>query len=421
MRYYFLIAVIVLCAAGCGPAAEDSYSAWPADGSYFPYAYTPESDLEDYELVRFETETWDPEENLDIALLYLKKARYHKPSAPLESLEHFALMRGKIPALSEGLRLAFVGDLLWVGQNWASFALPAAHLLDSDLRVGNLETPTSPEHTTDRDQMGWYQFNSPVEMLDGLPLDVLQLNNNHIMDFDNEGLEATLIEVEKRGFVQTGIDEHALVEVAGHDLALLSYTWGINRRDLEPGHELFIVPFGHIGEQIDLKPLKEDVAAARRAADSVVVLLHWGFEYEYYPDPHFMVIAREIIAAGADLVVGQGPHTLQPPEICHVNRPEHIPGVGTCSLRTPDGRPRTAAGLYSLGNFSTFQDTMPLRSGMVATASLDPDVTGLGWEPTIMLYEPEHRIEPLADNTSDPAIAAEGERLDNLLGTIWKR
>ena len=71
------ILAVLLCLAGCDP-----YAAWPDDGSYFPYEYTPESDLEAYEEVRFETETWDPVDDLDMAGLYLLKSVNHRPGAP---------------------------------------------------------------------------------------------------------------------------------------------------------------------------------------------------------------------------------------------------------------------------------------------------------------------------------------------------
>jgi poly-gamma-glutamate synthesis protein (capsule biosynthesis protein) len=163
------------------------------------------------------------------------------------------------------------------------------------------------------------------------------------------------------------------------------------------------------------------VAEARaEGTDSVVVLVHWGFEYEYYPDPHFMVLARRIVAAGADLVVGSGPHVAQPAEICHVNRPEEVPGIGTCSLRTADGQPRTAAVLYSLGNFGTIMATVPCQVGLVATVSLDPDVTGLGWSAVATVEDPPW-VRPLDDLLDDPELAAEWARLDGHLGSDWRR
>ena len=403
--------------------ACDPYGTWPDEGSTFPWVYSPEQDLEPYEEVRWETETWDPYEDPETTGLYLRKALEHRPGAPDESLEHFEAMRPKIPGLGAGTTLSLVGDVMWVGGNWSGYATGAASLLDGALRVGNLETPTSVDHSTVQGDLGTYAFNAPPEMLDGLPLDLLQLNNNHSIDAGDEGLDNTIAEVEVRGLEHTGVDRHAFVDIDGLRVAFLSYTWGLNQRDASSSHELFIVPFGHLDEDIDLDGLAADIALARAdGADSVVVMAHWGFEYEYFPDPHFMVLGRRMVAAGADLVVGQGPHVVQPPEICEVNRPEITPGVGACSVRDDAGEPRTAAILYSLGNFGTDMHTEPCQVGLVATVSLDPDVTGLGWAAQATI-QGENGPEILTLDTllDDEDLAEEAARLEEHLGGGWKR
>jgi hypothetical protein len=95
-----------------------------------------------------------------------------------------------------------------------------------------------------------------------------------------------------------------------------------------------------------------------------------------------MVQARALIAAGADLLVGSGPHVVQPPELCEVNGSAEA-GVGSCAVED-DGEPRTAAVLYSLGNAATTMGTLPCQVGLLATVSLgDAGVTGLGWDPLV--------------------------------------
>ncbi len=421
---------MLLLLAACAPdgaSSEVTYEDWPEPTEVFPWVYTPQADLEPYEEVRWETETWDPATDPEEVGLYLRKAFEHRTSAPVESLAHFRTMRGAMrdtwPAVSTGVSLSFVGDVMWMGQNWSTFALPASGLLDGDLRVGNLETPTSPDHATEPSTLGLYRYNAPPELLDGLPLDVLQLTNNHSLDVEDAGLEATLAEVEARRLLATGVDTHVITDVEGRRIAFLAYSWGVNRRDITSTHDLHVVPFGHLDAEPDLTALGEDIAAAKADdADSVVVMVHWGFEYEYYPDPHFLQIGRRIVALGADLIVGQGPHVAQPPEVCSVNDPAVVPGIGTCSLRTEDGVPRTAAILYSLGNFGTTMPTLPCQAGIVATVTLDPDVTGLGWQAAVTLDEGAGlEIHPLADVLDDADRAAEAARLDEHLGVGWKR
>lgn len=420
MRAWLLLSALL--------AACDPYADWPDPHDLFPYVYTPESGLEPFETVRWETETWDPLVDQEEAGLYLKKLLTHKRGAPDEVLEHFRQMKEQVPAVGRGARLSLVGDVMWVGGNWNRFATPSAALLDGDLRVGNLETPVSPDHPTSSMALGIYAFNAPVEMLQTLPLDLLQLNNNHSLDADDLGLENTLAQVQKAGYRRVGVDAQSDETVAGLRVALLSYTWGVNDgRRSKKGHELHVVPFGHLGQPIDLGMIERQVGEARDGgAEAVVVLLHWGFEFEYYPDPHFMVLARRIIAAGADLIVGQGPHVVQPVEICHVNRPEHVPGVGTCSLRTDDGRARTAAVLYSLGDFGTTLPSLQHKVGLVATASLDADgVGGLGWAAVASESLPDgagQSVKPLAGLAQgNEGYAEELERLEKHLGAGWRR
>lgn len=403
-------------AAGCG------YDRWPDPETVYPYVYTPEEDLEPWADVRWETETWDPATDLDRVAQYLLKAENHRPGAPEESLVHFEQMRAQIPPLGSGIRLSLVGDIMWVGSNWSAFSAPVAHLLDGDLRAGNLETPTSPAHPTGPGELGLYAFNAPTSMLDGLPFDLLQLNNNHSLDAGNEGLEATLDEVQQRGILPLGVDTQTSVRVGDLEVAFLGYTWGINVRDVSPARELFIVPFGHLDEPLDLDQTVEAIRSARDGADAVVVMLHWGFEYEYYPDPHFMQIARRLIAAGADVVVGSGPHVVQPPELCHVNRPPMRPGIGTCSVRAENSEERTAAILYSLGNFATRMPTLPAQVGIVATVSLDPDVSGLGWAAVASIDGTGGReVVALDSLVGEPTFDEESARLDTHLGEAWRR
>ena len=352
---------------------------------------------------------------------YLLKSAYHRPGAPVESIEHFAAMREAVPPLAAAPDLSLVGDVMWIGDNWSTYAEGAGPLLDGILRVGNLETPTSQDHPHVLADLGTYTFNAPPEMLDGLPLDLLQLNNNHSLDVGEGGLDDTLAEVEARGLAHTGVDGHAILDVGGRSVAFLSYTWGINQRDVVPQRELYIVPFGHLDEDIDLTAVEQDVdSALDDGADTVVVLVHWGFEYEYYPDPHFLVLGRRIVSAGADVVVGHGPHVVQPPEICAVNQPGVVPGVGTCSVRDDRGEPRDAAILYSLGNFGTPQATVPCQVGIAATVTLDP--LSLGWAGVAFVddgWGPQ--LLPLADLIGEDEMDQEAQRLDEHLGTTWKR
>ena len=51
--------------------------------------------------------------------------------------------------------------------------------------------------------------------------------------------------------------------------------------------------------------------AARTTSDTVVVFLHWGVELEQCPSTDQRTLARQLVAAGADVVVGGHAHRVQ--------------------------------------------------------------------------------------------------------------
>jgi poly-gamma-glutamate synthesis protein (capsule biosynthesis protein) len=81
------------------------------------------------------------------------------------------------------------------------------------------------------------------------------------------------------------------------------------------------------------------VREARRQADVVVVSIHWGNEYQHVPTKRQRDIARTLVDAGCDVILGHHPHVLQSAEI--------LESAG-----------RKAFVAYSLGNFISNQDRM---------------------------------------------------------------
>ena len=380
--------------------------------------------MEPYEAIRWEAGPWDIGSELENNGLYALKAIRHRPGASWDSLVHWGQMRATLPAFdaSATLQLSFVGDIMGTGSTVPGMD-GVAPLLDGEWRLGNLETPVDPSQPIALPTVDSLAFNSPPELLDALPLDAVQLNNNHSLDWGDAGLEATMAEVEAAGLLGFGVDAGATLWTgSGHRIEVLSFTWGLNDPNAVSTHELFVAPFGQ--SDGDWTAMLQTISAARDSgADAVVVLTHWGFEYEYFPAPETQAVARDMVAAGADVVVGHGPHVVQPAERCLVNIPAVGPGVGTCSVRSADGQPRVAAVFYSLGNFGTTQPGWPLRSGLVGHVSLEPGqgVTGLGWDAVVHREDGGSRLVPLVETDPDPELAAEAARIRTHLGVGWQR
>jgi poly-gamma-glutamate synthesis protein (capsule biosynthesis protein) len=89
-----------------------------------------------------------------------------------------------------------------------------------------------------------------------------------------------------------------------------------------------------------------DIAAARAQADVVIVMPHWGVEYASLPDAVQEAWAARMIAAGADLVIGNHAHIAQPVQT--------FPGGGAVA--------------YALGNFVFDQGTLVTKQSLVFEA-----------------------------------------------------
>ena len=160
--------------------------------------------------------------------------------------------------------------------------------------------------------------------------DVATLANNHSMDYGGEALLETLDVLDAAGIKHSGAGRDkwaarrpAVCEVQGQTIAVLAY---VSPNTL-PGTEHFAATEHTAGTTFvepgpNAKPtaqtcamLRNDISAARKKADFVVVCYHWGREARPEPDEFPKHLAHLSVDYGADLVIGHHPHTPQGIEI----------------------------------------------------------------------------------------------------------
>jgi len=187
------------------------------------------------------------------------------------------------------------------------FRAVADTLQKTDLVFGNLETPVvenCPETTSGM------IFCADPEMLSGLKfagIDIVSIANNHTKNYGENGFAQTEKYLTEEGISYVGAENLVIREVKGSKFGFLSFSF------------------------VDNKPTALDyqlVRDSKSRVDVLLVMVHWGNEYN--PDPTFSQkeIADNLIKTGADVVVGAHPHWVQ--------------GVDTVG-----GKPI----FYSLGNF----------------------------------------------------------------------
>lgn len=166
-------------------------------------------------------------------------------------------------------------------------------LSKADLVFANLENPivaNCPPHASG------FTFCAPPEMLDGLVLagvDVVTLANNHSRNYGEEGLKQTRSFLENRDIDATGLGDLVIKNI--------DYT-----------------SFGFLGfDFVDKNLSNEDVDLIKNSnllVDILIVGVHWGEEYKPKANDKQRKIASELIANGADVVVGHHPHWVQDSE-----------------------------------------------------------------------------------------------------------
>lgn len=192
----------------------------------------------------------------------------------------------------------------------------APTLRAADLALVNLETAVTERGTAvDKD----YVFRAPASAFEALRaagVDVVTNANNHGMDYGQVGLEDTLAAARAAHFplVGSGTDEAAAYSpyvrrVRGWRVAVLGATQVLDTKVTEE----WTARAGHPGlasaKRVDR--LVSAVRSASRRADVVVVYLHWGVEGESCPSGDQKALARALVDAGADVVVGSHAHVVQ--------------------------------------------------------------------------------------------------------------
>ena len=134
------------------------------------------------------------------------------------------------------------------------------------------------------------------------------LSNNHTFDFGIEGLRDTERALLENGIVYTGIgdtDEDArrdlLIEKNGKKIALITVC----------EHEYsYALPDRCGARAYDPYDTSDDIAAAKKTADYVIVIYHGGKEHCRYPSPRLIKLCRSMANHGADAVICQHSHCI---------------------------------------------------------------------------------------------------------------
>lgn len=225
---------------------------------------------------------------------------------------------------------------------------------DVDVCFVNNEFAFSDRGTPLENKMYTFRANpARASMLQEMGVDIAGLANNHVYDFGAEAMEDTLQTLDKIGIDYVGAGRNlkeamtpVYREIDGIKIAYVAASRAEKFKMTPQATE----DAAGILRCYDTELFLQEIREARRQADYVIAIVHWGTEYSTELEEVQTTTGREYIDAGADIVIGGHTHCLQ-------------------GMEYYKGKPI----LYSLGNF--WFNNKPLDSMLVLVRLSGEDKT----------------------------------------------
>jgi poly-gamma-glutamate synthesis protein (capsule biosynthesis protein) len=255
---------------------------------------------------------------------------------PLREPARYPLRAPATAPVPEVTTLTVVGDIMLgrrVGDRAAQEGDPAhplrhlrARLERADLTVGNLESTLS---RAGAPTQGGDSFAADPRVAGALVdagFDVLGLANNHLGDFGPAALVETVARLRRAGLATFGAGagprqawRPAVVTRNGVRFGFLGFNAIGETPEAGPGRpgavSVSMPPRTGPLDRRELDRFLRAVARLDASVDVVVVLPHWGTQYTNRPETIQYAVSRELVSAGADVVVGGHPHWVQGAEL----------------------------------------------------------------------------------------------------------
>ncbi|GED71626.1 capsular polysaccharide biosynthesis protein [Brevibacillus reuszeri] len=221
----------------------------------------------------------------------------------------------------ESIEVAFVGDIIMdksvgvqIARNGVDypFAKTKDFLSQADLTIGNLETSVS---TRGKPEKKEFTYRSKPETLKGLVnagFDVVNLANNHTLDYGMDALFDTMqhLQKEKIGHVGAGKNEAEafapyIKTIKGKRVAVIGLSHVLPNRQWFAGKDK-----PGLAHAYSYEPMLSYVKKAVEQSDITIAVMHWNLEYKDVPEAYAREMARKLIDNGVDAIVGSHSHSI---------------------------------------------------------------------------------------------------------------
>lgn len=180
----------------------------------------------------------------------------------------------------------------------------------SDLVIGNIEVVLS-RFDARNDEFASTHLRAQPEAVGGLVwagVNAVTLANNHIMQHGREAVVETMDILRKNKIAFTGIEDESLgvknfarLDKKGVRIGMLGYNFRPEQYKNAPRMDV-------AGSR---ERILNDIEEVRSTVDVLLLSLHWGEEFIQRPSGEQVRLGRNLIDAGAHVILGHHPHILQ--------------------------------------------------------------------------------------------------------------
>lgn len=266
----------------------------------------------------------------------------------VEDIIYPVISAEQMNTFDDAFRITFAGDLILLEDQvkrayngngydfFQMFEYAEPYISSADYAIGVFEGPMAGEDvgytSSNYDDNKEIYLNFPDQFAKDVKnagFDLVTTANNHLLDKGPDGAFRTLEILDQIGLDHTGSyrdasekqEQHIkLVERGGIKMAILSYTYGsnyYNLSDLTDGPLSYVtsVISGTSGEQFDnlRAQVEADFDEAKKLdPDLIIVLPHMGTQFSNEPDAEQAAWFRIFKECGADIILGDHPHVVEP-------------------------------------------------------------------------------------------------------------
>lgn len=227
--------------------------------------------------------------------------------------------------MKDHITIGLAGDVM-IGRNVdlvmtrKGYAYPWGNVLplfkSIDVNIVNLETTlTRSNHLVNK----VFNFRATPDKVNSLceaHITAVNLANNHILDYSEEGLKETIhaLQAAHIQFTGAGLNRSEAAEpviINRNNLCIGLAGFTDNEPAWEALHNRYGTNYINIANKVHRSRALKIISRLRKQTDLVVVSIHWGPNKNERPAPSFIQFAHDMVNSGAHIIHGHSAHNFQ--------------------------------------------------------------------------------------------------------------